>query len=58
MWYGARDDLLNLLQTSRLVYSEAIDLFYSGNTFDMATPGSIALLADPVLPHRQIRYGR
>jgi len=58
MWYGARDDLLNLLQTCRQVYSEAIDLLYSGNTFDMATPGSIALLADPVLPHPQIRYGR
>ncbi len=58
MWYGARDDLLNLLQTCRQVYSEAIDLLYSRNTLDMATPGSIVLLADPVLPHRQSRYGR
>lgn len=56
-WYGVRDGLLNILRTCRQVYSEAIDLLYAGNTFDMPNPRSIALLAETVLPHRlnQIR---
>lgn len=49
-WYGVRDGLLNLLQTCRRVYSEAIDLLYAGNTFDMATPEVL-----PCLPTRCFR---
>ena len=47
-----RDGLLNMLQTSRRTYSEAVDLLYSANTFDLINPKSMVLLSEAVLPHR------
>ena len=51
-WSGVGDGLLNLLQTCRKIYSEAVHILYAGNTFDVPTPESIILLVDTVLPHR------
>ena len=47
-WSGAGDGLLNLLQTCRKIYSEAVHVLYARNTFDVPTPESIILLADTV----------
>ena len=46
------DGLLNLLKTCRRIYSETIDLLYTGNTFDTNTPVCMTLFFDAVLPHR------
>ncbi|KAG9236731.1 hypothetical protein BJ875DRAFT_210704 [Amylocarpus encephaloides] len=46
--------LLALLLSCRQVYSEAIDLTYSSNTFDMIFPESIVYLPDLVLPQRLV----
>jgi hypothetical protein len=43
---------LGLLQTCRQIYTEAVDLLYSENTFDFATAESFNSFAKTVLPRR------
>ena len=47
-----RDGLLNLSKSCRRIYSETIDLIYTGNVFDTNAPLCMNLLFDTVLPHR------
>ncbi|KAH8802731.1 hypothetical protein F5884DRAFT_480604 [Xylogone sp. PMI_703] len=46
------DGLLPLLRTCRMIYSEAIDILYSGNTFHFHDPGDIRFFSRTILPHR------
>jgi len=44
--------LLDILRTCRLVYTEAIDVLYSKNTFDVNGPETMISLSQTLLAHR------
>jgi len=46
--------LLNMLRTCRRVYTEAIVILYSHNTFDVNGPEAMISLSQTLLPHRLV----
>ncbi|TQV91305.1 hypothetical protein IF1G_10186 [Cordyceps javanica] len=50
--------LISLLQTCRLLYSEAVHVLYSENTFDFTYADSLVYFAESILPDRLARVRR
>ncbi|ORY15429.1 hypothetical protein BCR34DRAFT_558791 [Clohesyomyces aquaticus] len=57
-WWQRKNRALALLKTCRQIYSEAIPVLYTTNTFSFTSPAPFVQLAPTLLPHRlqSIRY--